>query len=127
MLEVYHELGEEISLVSSSGGFNQLGAQRLRASIYGKPIRLIRGADPTSFATCALALCSIGELRDPREASAWLQYEPEVEPEPDWQAALDDRFRSFVELTRDMAVRPPRSGPAPQQARGKKGKEKIAY
>jgi sugar (pentulose or hexulose) kinase len=100
VLETYADLGLEIGLVCSSGGFNQLGAQRLRATIYGKPIRIVNGSDPTSFATCALTLCSIGELRDPRQAVEWLEYEPDIEPEPAWQDSLDTRFSSFVEFTR---------------------------
>ena len=102
VLEAYADVGLKIGLVCSSGGFNQLGAQRLRATIYGKPIRIVNGSDPTSFATCALTLCSIGELRDPRHAVEWLEYESAVEPEPAWQDSLDDRFSSFVELTRKV-------------------------
>jgi sugar (pentulose or hexulose) kinase len=114
VLEAYADLGLEIGLVCSSGGFNQLGAQRLRATIYGKPIRIVTGCDPLSFATCALTLCSIGELRDPRQAMKWLEYEPDVEPEPAWQDALDNRFSSFVAFTRKAI-----SGDSSQGARGK--------
>jgi xylulokinase len=102
VLEVYADLGLETSLICSSGGFNRLGAQRLRATIYGKPIRIVNGSDPTSFATCALTLCSIGELRDPRHAMEWLEHEPDVEPEQAWRDSLDDRFSAFVELTRNV-------------------------
>jgi xylulokinase len=106
VLDAYNDFGTDIETVFSSGGLNQLGAQRLRATIYGKPIRVVRGADPTSFATSALTLCSIGELSAPGEATRWLEFEPDVEPEPAWRDALQERFNSFVNLTRIMPPLP---------------------
>jgi xylulokinase len=103
VLEAYRDLDLDIDVVCSSGGFNQLGAQQLRATIYGKPLRLVRGTDPTSFGTAAITLCAIGELRDPTDAMDWLEFEPDLEPESTWKAALDERFLSFVELTQKMA------------------------
>ena len=108
ILEAYKKMGLEIKVVYSSGGFNQLGAERLRASVYGKPIRRVRGVDPTSFAACAISLCSLGELHEPAEAVDRLQFEPDVEPEPAWQAALEHRFGDFLEYTKDAQ-------PAPRQ------------
>jgi sugar (pentulose or hexulose) kinase len=96
ILEAYKQMGLGIKAVYSPGGFNQLGAQRLRASVYGKPIRRVRGIDPTSFAACAISLCSLGELHEPSEAVDWLEFEPDVEPEPAWQAALEDRRMVFL-------------------------------
>lgn len=117
ILEAYKDLGLGIDVVCSSGGFNQLGAQRLRATIYGKSIRLVRGTDPTSFATAAVTLCSIGELGTPADAINWLDFEPDAEPEPTWQAAVDERFKCFMEHTERMLSRPEGARPAscPQQ------------
>jgi len=106
VLEVYKDLGLDADVVYSSGGFNELGAHRLRATIYGIPIRLVRGIDPTSFAAAAITLCSLGELRDPYEAVGWLGFEPEVEPEPAWQAVLEERFASFLDYTRRVQLSP---------------------
>jgi xylulokinase len=114
VLEAYTDLGLRISVVCSSGGLNQLGAQRLRATVYGKTIRLVHDTDPTSFATSALTLCSIGELHDPRDAIAWLEYEPDVEPESAWQNVLNDRFSSFVEFTERLPFDNRRRKPAPR-------------
>ena len=111
ILMAYKDMGLEIKVVYSSGGFNQLGAQRLRASVYGKPIRRVRGVDPTSFAACAISLCSLGELHEPSEAVDWLEFEPDVEPEPAWQAALEDRFGSFLDYTKDAQPAPRRPQP----------------
>ena len=106
LLEAYKGMGLEINVVYSSGGFNELGAQRLRASIYGKPIRRVRGVDPTSFAACAIALSALGELHEPSEAVDWLEFETDVEPEPAWQAALGDRFACFLEYTKQAQPAP---------------------
>jgi len=106
ILECYGDLGREIDLVYSSGGFNEFGAQRLRASVYGKPIRLVRGVDPTAFATCAITLTSIGELSDPLQAADWLEFEPDVEPDLAWQVRLNERFERFVECSQRVTVLP---------------------
>jgi sugar (pentulose or hexulose) kinase len=102
VLEAYADMGLKVSLICSSGGLNQLGIQKLRASLYGRPIRLVRGADPTSFAAAAITLHCIGELSEPREATAWLELEADVEPEPDWQLLLDDRFGLFTRHTQQF-------------------------
>jgi hypothetical protein len=80
--------------------------------VYAKSIRCLRGADPTSFAAAAITLCSIGELDQPKDAMEWLHFEPEVEPEPDWHAVLDDRFQRFSEYARQLSVESKR--PVPQ-------------
>lgn len=123
VLEAYKDLGLKIEVVCSSGGFNELGAQRLRATIYDKPIRLVRGTDPTSFATSAVTLCSMGELSEPTEAIGWLEFEPDVEPEPTWQALLQDRFSSFVNYTRWMPP-PPREPKSASDAERNENRER---
>ncbi len=112
ILDVYQELGLDVHSIHSSGGFNQLPVTRMRASVYAKSIRCLRGADPTSFAAAAITLCSIGELDQPKDAMEWLDFEPEVEPEPDWHAVLDDRFQRFSEYARQLSVESKR--PVPQ-------------
>jgi xylulokinase len=101
ILEAYKDMGLKIDMIYSSGGFNRLGAQRLRASVYGKAIRRVRGVDPTSFAASAITLCSLGQLHEPSDATEWLEFEPDIEPKPAWQSPLEDRFNRFLEYTKD--------------------------
>jgi xylulokinase len=102
LFDSFAPLGLEIQRVFSSGGLNQLDTLALRASIYSRPIRIVRGSDPTSYASAALALTSIGELADPWEASAWLECAPAVEPDPQWQSLLDERYSRFVAHTQAL-------------------------
>jgi len=102
VLDGYRDLGFAVERVYSSGGFNALGAQEFRASVYGTPIRLPRNGDPTSAATAAITLCMLGELAHPREATAWLEFGPEAEPDPVWQEALNERFALFTGHTRRL-------------------------
>jgi len=81
---------------SNAGGFNHLKTAKLRASIYDRPLRTVKGADPTSFAAAALALKAIGELDDPWEASEWLEFEDAVEPDPHWSDVLGERYARFL-------------------------------
>jgi len=106
IFDVYKELGIQIDSICSSGGLNDIDAARLRATVYGTTIRQLKCADPTSFAAAAIALCSIGELSDPQEAAAWLEFEPEIEPMPEWEALLDQRFELFSEATAEMLAKP---------------------
>ncbi|MCI0419944.1 MAG: hypothetical protein L0312_12085, partial [Acidobacteria bacterium] len=119
ILDVYKELGIQIDSICSSGGLNDLDAARLRATVYGTTIRQVKCADPTSFAAAAIALCSIGELSDPQEATAWLEFEPEIEPRPEWEALLDKRFELFLEATGEMLAEAERTEPkAKRRSRG---------
>ncbi len=102
ILDVYGELGIPINVVCSSGGLNDLGTADLRATLYGHPVRQVRGADPTSFAAAAIALATLGELSDPQEAAAWLDLGPCVEPKPEWVATLERRYQLFSEETAGM-------------------------
>jgi len=102
ILDVYKDLGIPINLICSSGGLNDLGTTELRASLYGHPVRQVRGTDPTSFAAAAIALATLGELSDPKEAVAWLDLGPSVDPKPEWVATLERGYRLFVEATTEM-------------------------
>ena len=99
VLEAYIDLGMKVTVVHSSGGFNELDTRRLRASLYRAPVRLVRDTDPTSFAIAALTLCAIDALGNPLDALSSLQFEEDVEPVPQWQDMLEERFARFSDLT----------------------------
>ena len=102
LFDSFMPLGLDIRTVFSSGGLNQLDTLALRASIYARPIQVVRGSDPTSFASAALALASIGELSDPWEASTWLDRSHAVDPDPDRQALLEERYSRFSAHTQAL-------------------------
>lgn len=103
ILKAYVDMGQKV--ICSSGGLNQLGVEKLRASLYGEPVRLVPGADPTSFATVAISLHSIGELNDPRDAMAWLDFEPKAEWEATGKARSTSGFSVFAQYTQELVAR----------------------
>ncbi|MBV9281557.1 MAG: hypothetical protein JOZ41_15870 [Chloroflexi bacterium] len=100
VLDTLLELGLQIGEIVTSGNDQELAGSAwpvLRSTLYGRPLLMPEGGDPTALGTLILTLVAIGRESDPVTATTAVVPRPmeRVEPEESSRAALEHRYQLY--------------------------------
>lgn len=91
--------GAPVSRIVATGGGTQVQPwMQAIADATGRPVEVSRVAEGAALGAAFLARMAVGLESSIADAARWASTERIVEPHPAWAAAIEDRYRRFLEL-----------------------------
>ncbi len=85
-------------IVATGGGTRVQPWMQAIADATGRPVQLSQVADGAALGAAFLARMAVGLESAMTDAARWARTGRSVDPDPDWAAAMEDRYGRFLEL-----------------------------